>query len=122
MQRKGLSLENLSDLAGLRIIVKQTFDCFRVLDMVHGLWNPLLEEFDDYISVPKRNGYQSLHTTVMSSDGIPWEVQIRTREMQARAMRGQAAHWRYSIDRDHSLLAKAEVLEGSRESIGTDWN
>ena len=88
-------LTEIYDLMGVRIITRDTNQCFRALEVVHSLWIPLCEEFDDYISDPKPNGYQSLHTTVVCSWGLPVEIQIRSQRMHREAERGSAAHWRY---------------------------
>jgi (p)ppGpp synthase/HD superfamily hydrolase len=78
-----------------RVIVADDKTCYTVLGLVHNIWTPIPKEFDDYISRPKPNGYQSLHTVVMADDGRPLEVQIRTQEMHNFAEYGIAAHWRY---------------------------
>ena len=95
MRAKQVPLEEVYDLRALRVIVDKDIDCYAVLDIVHRLWAPIAKEYDDYISNPKENGYQSLHTAVQAVDGRPIEVQIRTREMHEHAERGVAAHWRY---------------------------
>ena len=95
MRAKDLPLEGLHDLQGLRVLVGTVGDCYATLDVVHGLWQQLPSEFDDYISRPKPNGYQSLHTVVIGDDGQSLEVQIRTRDMHELAEFGVAAHWRY---------------------------
>ncbi|QVQ24266.1 RelA/SpoT family protein [Achromobacter deleyi] len=95
MRVKRLDFAQMYDLRALRIIVDDVRACYTALGMVHEMWTPLSDEFDDYISRPKPNGYRSLHTVVADDDGRPFEVQIRTREMHQFAEYGMAAHWRY---------------------------
>jgi GTP pyrophosphokinase len=95
MRVKGLDFSQMYDLRALRVIVADVRACYTALGMVHEMWTPISEEFDDYISRPKPNGYRSLHTVVTDDDGRPFEVQIRTREMHQFAEYGMAAHWRY---------------------------
>ncbi|MBC7202599.1 MAG: bifunctional (p)ppGpp synthetase/guanosine-3',5'-bis(diphosphate) 3'-pyrophosphohydrolase [Pusillimonas sp.] len=95
MRNKQLSFGQLYDLRALRVIVNDERDCYAALAVVHAMWSPISEEFDDYISRPKPNGYRSLHTVVADTDGKPFEVQIRTHEMHEFAEYGMAAHWRY---------------------------
>ncbi len=95
MQRKGVPFQQIYDIRGIRVITNTDTDCYRSLGIVHGLWNPIPREFDDYIATPKENGYQSLHTAVKGEDGKTLEVQIRTWEMHRTAEYGIAAHWRY---------------------------
>ncbi|WP_085315099.1 RelA/SpoT family protein [Derxia lacustris] len=95
MRGKGLDFGGLYDVRAFRVITDDIKDCYTVLGIVHNLWQPIPKEFDDYISRPKANGYQSLHTVVVADDGKPFEVQIRTREMHQFAEYGVAAHWRY---------------------------
>ncbi|MGE8689600.1 MAG: RelA/SpoT family protein [Achromobacter sp.] len=95
MRVKGLDFSQMYDLRALRVIVDDVRACYTALGMVHEMWTPISEEFDDYISRPKPNGYRSLHTVVTDDDGRPFEVQIRTREMHQFAEYGMAAHWRY---------------------------
>ena len=95
MRIKRLDFAQMYDLRALRVIVDDVRDCYTALGMVHEMWTPIAEEFDDYISRPKPNGYRSLHTVVADHDGRPFEVQIRTREMHQFAEYGMAAHWRY---------------------------
>jgi GTP pyrophosphokinase len=95
MQRKNVPFDQIYDVSGLRVITQSISDCYRILGIVHGLWNPIPGEFDDYIATPKDNRYQSLHTAVRSDDGKTLEVQIRTWEMHQVAEYGIAAHWRY---------------------------
>lgn len=95
LRGKALDFKELYDVRAFRVIVDDVNDCYGVLGMVHEFWTPMLDEFDDYISRPKPNGYQSLHTIVVAEDGLPLEVQIRTHEMHHFAEYGVAAHWRY---------------------------
>lgn len=95
MQRKRLPLAEITDFYGFRIIVKKKEDCYRVLGIVHSVYKPLLAKFKDYIALPKPNGYQSLHTTLLGPYGVPIEIQIRTQEMDLVNEYGIAAHWLY---------------------------
>ncbi|HET8940675.1 MAG TPA: HD domain-containing protein, partial [Rudaea sp.] len=95
MQRKGGEFSNLYDIRALRVLVKDVAACYAALGIVHTLWPPIPDEFDDYIARPKGNQYQSLHTAVVGPEGKTLEVQIRTNDMHAHAEQGVAAHWRY---------------------------
>ncbi len=95
MRGKDLDFSELYDVRAFRVIVPDIKACYTVLGLVHNIWTPIPKEFDDYISRPKPNGYQSLHTVVTAEDGRPLEVQIRTQEMHNFAEYGIAAHWRY---------------------------
>lgn len=95
MQRKNITLEQLSDIIALRILVKNLSDCFHVLGCIHSIYSMIPGRFKDYISVPKDNGYQSLHTTIIGPFNHPIEIQIRTYEMHDIAEMGVAAHWNY---------------------------
>ncbi len=95
MRGKELDFADLYDVRAFRVIVADDKDCYSVLGVVHNIWTPIPKEFDDYISRPKPNGYQSLHTVVTADDARPLEVQIRTQEMHNFAEYGIAAHWRY---------------------------
>lgn len=95
MRQKDLSLSEIMDVYALRIIVDSVDGCYRVLGVVHNLYKPVHRRFKDYIAVPKANGYQSVHTTVVGPFGVPVEIQIRTEEMDRMAENGIAAHWLY---------------------------
>ena len=95
MQGKELSLDRVFDLRALRVIVPDVRACYAALSCVHELWQPLQEEFSDYIAKPKANGYQSLHTVVLDAQGRSIEIQIRTLAMHEHAESGVAAHWAY---------------------------
>ncbi|OQK15389.1 hypothetical protein AU255_18135 [Methyloprofundus sedimenti] len=106
MQRKNLPIEDLYDLLAVRVITQQTAHCYEILGIVHQHWTSIPKEFDDYISNPKNNGYQSLHTVILDAENNRIEVQIRTKEMHDFAELGVAAHWRYK--------------EGSKQDIATE--
>ncbi len=95
MQRKGVPFQQVYDVRAIRVITQTVPDCYRTLGVVHGLWQPISGEFDDYIATPKGNMYQSLHTAVICKDSQTLEIQIRTWEMHRVAEYGVAAHWRY---------------------------
>jgi len=91
----GKQFDDIHDLHALRVLVGTVSDCYSAVGIIHSLWHPLPDEFDDYIASPKPNGYQALHTAVMCLGTIPLEVQIRTHDMHYVAEYGVAAHWRY---------------------------
>jgi guanosine-3',5'-bis(diphosphate) 3'-pyrophosphohydrolase len=98
MKSKRKSFSEIMDIYAFRIIVDSVDTCYRVLGCIHSLYKPVPGEFKDYIAIPKANGYQSLHTVLMGMHGVPIEIQIRTREMEAMANNGIAAHWLYKTD------------------------
>lgn len=101
-QRKPFT--EIMDVFGFRIVTEDVDSCYRILGLVHNLYKPVPGRFKDYIAIPKANGYQSLHTTLFGTEGMPIEVQIRTREMEAMANNGVAAHWLYKAGQtDHPI-------------------
>lgn len=106
MKGKSLDFSELYDVRAFRVIVDDVKTCYTVLGIVHHIWTPIPDEFDDYIARPKGNGYQSLHTVVTADDGRALEVQIRTGEMHHFAEYGVAAHWRYKESGGSNFAAK----------------
>jgi len=119
---KGRSFEQIYDIYAVRIIVEDTRDCYNALGIIHDMFTPLPGRFKDYISMPKPNLYQSLHTTVLSKQGIPFEVQIRTREMHRTAEYGIAAHWKYKLGKTgkDSLDASLQWINSMIENDNPD--
>ncbi len=95
MKSKELMFNDVMDIYGFRVLVDSIDSCYRVLGVVHNLYKPIEIRFKDYIAIPKQNGYQSLHTSLIGPHGIPVEIQMRTREMDEMADNGIAAHWMY---------------------------
>jgi GTP pyrophosphokinase len=126
MQRKGVGLDEIFDTRAVRILVEEVAGCYAALGVVHGLWQHIPREFDDYIANPKQNGYRSLHTAVVGPEGRTLEVQIRTFEMHQRAELGIAAHWRYKEGghEDQALERKIhwlrQLLEWKDEFAGSE--
>ena len=120
MQNK--SFDEIYDIYAVRIILDTLAECYSTLGLIHDMYHPLPNRFKDYISTPKPNGYQSLHTTVIGHEGIPFEVQIRTRKMDEMAEYGVAAHWKYKEGLDgHDKLDErlawvSQLLENQRVS------
>lgn len=119
MKAKKKSFNEIMDVYAFRIIVDSVDSCYRVLGAIHNLYKPVHGEFRDYIAIPKANGYQSLHTVLVGMHGLPIEVQIRTREMDAMANSGVAAHWLYKSDRKNeasgSQIRAREWVKGLLE-------
>lgn len=116
------SMEEIYDIYAVRVIVGTLAECYNALGVLHDMYRPIPNRFKDYISTPKANMYQSLHTTVIGRDAIPFEVQIRTRDMHNNAEYGVAAHWKYKVgisgkDKLEERLAWVrQLLESQKES------
>src|SRR3990172_7569768 len=95
MQSKSLAFAEVLDIYGFRVLVNDFASCYVALGVLHGLYNPIPGKFKDYIAIPKVNGYQSLHTTIIGPYGMPVEIQIRTHAMNRIAETGVASHWLY---------------------------
>ncbi|KAF0908166.1 hypothetical protein E2562_022966 [Oryza meyeriana var. granulata] len=114
MARKKLAMDEIYDIHGVRVILENKADCFTTLEIVHHLWPRIPGKFKDYINSPKPNGYQSLHTVVLSEETLPLEIQIRTRDMHLQAEFGIAAHWRYKEGVRHCSSSVPEMVEWVR--------
>ena len=112
MHRKQAHLSDIVDVYGVRVVVPDVDSCYRALGITHQVFKPMPGRFKDYISIPRVNGYQSLHTTLFGPNGLPLEVQIRTEEMDKVAERGVAAHWQYKA---------ADRLTYSTEDRAREW-
>ena len=122
----GKRFDDIHDLLALRVLVGTVPDCYGALGIIHSLWRPLPEEFDDFIANPKPHGYQSLHTAVMYLGATPLEIQIRTRDMHYVAEYGMAAHWRYKegerndIHFEERISWLRQLVEWHREFSGAE--
>src|SRR6187397_3088073 len=121
LKRQKIDLDQVYDFLALRIVVPSIKDCYAALGIIHQTWSPVPGRIKDFIAMPRPNGYQSLHTSVVSEQGFPFEVQIRTEEMHRRAEEGIAAHWKYKEGRvgDHRderyFLWMRQLLEVQQE-------
>ncbi len=120
LQRQRISVDQVYDLCAMRVITKSVQDCYAVLGIVHNLWRPVPGRIKDFIAMPRPNFYQSLHTSVITGDGAPFEIQIRTEEMHKLAEEGIAAHWKYkdgpvSAQDEQRLAWLRQVVEWQRD-------
>ncbi len=111
MKRRHLPLEQIIDVYGLRIIVDEPKECYQALGLVHELYKPIMGKFKDYIAIPRVNGYQSIHTSLLGPNGTPIEIQIRTLEMDRVAENGIAAHWKYKATNPADNKAQSKARE-----------
>ncbi|MFQ5872733.1 MAG: RelA/SpoT family protein [Dehalococcoidia bacterium] len=123
---QGKEFDQILDLFALRVLVNQVKDCYAALGVAHSVWHPVPAQFDDYIANPRPNNYQSLHTSVMGTGGVPLEVQIRTYDMHEISEYGVAAHWRYKeggdgdIHFEERMAWLRQLLEWQREVVGAE--
>ena len=117
MYTQNKTLDEIFDLYAFRVIVDDIPECYNVLGCIHDMFNPVLGRFKDYIGTPKPNMYQSLHTTVIGREGIPFEVQIRTWQMHQTAEYGIAAHWKYKQGMANTKLGTEEAFEWVRKLL-----
>ncbi len=121
VRRQKIALEQVYDLVALRVIAESVKDCYAALGIIHQTWAPVPGRFKDFIAMPRPNGYRSLHTSVVSARGFPFEVQIRTEEMHQIAEEGIAAHWKYKEGRvgatadEQYFLWLRQLLEWQQE-------
>ncbi|NDV18747.1 RelA/SpoT family protein [Pseudodesulfovibrio sp. JC047] len=118
MEQQGLTFDEIFDLIAFRIILKSLKDCYAVLGLIHAVWRPVAGRFKDYISIPKANMYQSLHSTVIGPEGERIEFQIRTEEMNQIAEYGVAAHWQY---KEVGKGSKRGKTTGTRDAERYTW-
>ncbi|MCW2960397.1 MAG: bifunctional (p)ppGpp synthetase/guanosine-3,5-bis(diphosphate) 3-pyrophosphohydrolase [Thermoleophilia bacterium] len=117
MQSKGKEFNEIYDLTGIRVVVDRLSDCYGAIGIIHSIWTPLPGRFKDYIAIPKMNGYQSLHTTVIGPSGKPLEIQVRTTEMHRTAEFGIAAHVLYKESGKPGRKARAAAQQKAEDWI-----
>ena len=120
LQKQHISVDQVYDLCAMRVITRSLQDCYAVLGIIHNLWRPVPGRIKDFIAMPRPNFYQSLHTSVITEDGTPFEIQIRTEEMHKMAEEGIAAHWKYkdgpvSAQDEQRLAWLRQVVEWQRD-------
>ena len=120
LQRQRISVDQVYDLCAMRVVTRSLPDCYAVLGIIHNLWRPVPGRIKDFIAMPRPNFYQSLHTSVITEDGTPFEIQIRTEEMHKMAEEGIAAHWKYkdgpvSAQDEQRLAWLRQVVEWQRD-------
>jgi GTP pyrophosphokinase len=121
LRRQRISLDQVYDFVALRVLVRGIPDCYAALGVIHNIWRPVPGRIKDFIAMPRPNGYQSLHTSVIGDEGQPFEIQIRTQEMHRVAEEGIAAHWKYKEGRtgydkdDHAFAWLRQLLEWQQE-------
>ena len=120
LQRQRISVDQVYDLYAMRIVTRSLQDCYAVLGIIHNLWRPVPGRIKDFIAMPRPNFYQSLHTSVITEDGTPFEIQIRTEDMHKMAEEGIAAHWKYkdgpvSAQDEQRLAWLRQVVEWQRD-------
>ena len=120
LQKQHISADQVYDLCAMRVITRSLQDCYAVLGIIHNLWRPVPGRIKDFIAMPRPNFYQSLHTSVITEDGTPFEIQIRTEEMHKMAEEGIAAHWKYkdgpvSAQDEQRLAWLRQVVEWQRD-------
>lgn len=115
LQRYDMDIEKIYDIVALRVVVETVDECYRILGLVHSIWNPLPGRIKDYIAVPKPNGYRSIHTTILTGLGGAAEIQIRTAEMHAEAAYGIAAHFAYKERKHRSKTAETSKFKWLEE-------
>jgi len=120
LQKQHIAVDQVYDLCAMRVITRSLQDCYAVLGIIHNLWRPVPGRIKDFIAMPRPNFYQSLHTSVITEDGTPFEIQIRTEEMHKMAEEGIAAHWKYkdgpvSAQDEQRLAWLRQVVEWQRD-------